>query len=120
MTDYNQQPTTATAEATSEAREKRRRKFAKRIGDNQMTINEIEAKHGDKMVEITIRFWTDKITEEEGKILPKHINNSGTIRISANKTHGIPTENPTVFDSITELPAKIEELLERHKIVVHY
>jgi hypothetical protein len=25
-----------------------------------------------------------------------------------------------IFDSITELPAKIEELLEHHKIVVHY
>jgi hypothetical protein len=85
-----------------------------------MTIEEIEAPHGDKTVEITIRFWTDQLADEKGKLLPKHINNSGKIRMSANKTHGIPSEEAMIFDSITELPAKIEELLEHHKIVVHY
>jgi hypothetical protein len=55
-----------------------------------MTIEEIEAPHGDKTVEITIRFWTDQIAEEKGKLLPKHINNSGVIRMSTNKTHGNP------------------------------
>jgi hypothetical protein len=85
-----------------------------------MTINEIEAKHGDKTVEITIRFWTDNIANTKGTVLPKHVNNSGTIGLVANKTHGIPSEKATPFGSITELPAKIEELLEHHKIVVHY
>jgi len=85
-----------------------------------MTINEVEAPHGTKMVEITIKFWTDGLAETEDKVLPKHMHNSGNIRLAANKTHGIAAEKPTVFNSITELPAKIEELLAHHKIVVHY
>jgi hypothetical protein len=84
------------------------------------TIEEIEAPHGDKMVEITIKFWTDKIASTEGKVLPKHIHNSGMIKLSSNATHGIESENPTPFRSLNELPAKIEELFERHGIVVHY
>jgi hypothetical protein len=47
---------------------------------------EIDAPHGDKMIEITIRFWTNDIAEEEGKVLPKHIHNSGMVRLTANKT----------------------------------
>jgi hypothetical protein len=85
-----------------------------------MTIEEIEAPYGTKTLEITIKFWTDGLAETEDKILPKHMHNSGTIRLAANKTHGIPGEKPTPFGSITELPAKIEQLLEHHKIVVHY
>jgi hypothetical protein len=81
---------------------------------------EIDAPHGDKMIEITIRFWTNDIAEEEGKVLPKHIHNSGMVRLTANKTHDIPGEQPTPFMSMAELPGKIEELLERHKIVMHY
>ena len=81
---------------------------------------EIDAPHGDKMIEITIKFWTNSIADTEGMVLPKHMHNSGTIRLVANTTHGIPGEKPTPFGSITELPGKIEELLERHKIVVHY
>lgn len=77
--------------------------------------NEIDAPHSDKMIEITIKFWTDDIAEGEGKVLPKHMHNSGMIRLSANRTHNIPSA-PTPFRSVTELPAKIEEMLERHKI----
>jgi hypothetical protein len=81
--------------------------------------NEIDAPHGDKMIEITIKFWTNDIAKGEGKVLPKHMHNSGMIKLSANKTHNIPSEDPTPFGSMAELPSKIEELLERHKIIMH-
>ena len=31
-----------------------------------------EAEHGEKMIEVKIRFWTNSIAEQEGKIIPKH------------------------------------------------
>ena len=31
-----------------------------------------EAKHGKKMIEVRVRFWTDDIANEEDRILPKH------------------------------------------------
>lgn len=35
-------------------------------------VQEREAQHGQKMIEVKLRFWTDEIAESEGNILPKH------------------------------------------------
>jgi hypothetical protein len=32
----------------------------------------LEAKHGKKMIEVSLRFWTNDISEEAGKVIPKH------------------------------------------------
>jgi hypothetical protein len=47
-----------------------------------------EAAQGEKMIEIKIRFWTDEIAAEPGKIVPKHAWTSGVVRIERNPSHG--------------------------------
>ena len=70
-----------------------------------------EAEHGQKMIEIKVRFWTDKLASEQGHIIPKHAWAGGVVRIKANPAHGISEGKPKVFDSLTEIPALIEETL---------
>ncbi len=37
----------------------------------ESTLEAKEAKHGQKMIEVKLRFWTNGIAEEPGKILPE-------------------------------------------------
>jgi hypothetical protein len=69
-----------------------------------------EAKHGQKMIEVKIRFWTNDIAEQ-GKVIPKHAWASGVVRIEANQAHGIVPGKPR--------PSVIEKVLIEHGIVLH-
>ena len=77
------------------------------------------APHGQKMVEVTIRFWTDEIAPNDGEIWPKHVWSSGVARVTANEAHGITSENPVPFNSLVGIGKVIEDLLIEHGIVVH-
>ena len=80
---------------------------------------EIEGKHGEKMIEVRVRFWTDSIADEKGKLIPKHCWNKGIVYMKNNKTHGIhgSSENPILFNSRDELDSAIEKLLDREGII---
>lgn len=80
---------------------------------------EKEAKHGEKMIEVRVRFWTNNIAEDENKVLPKHAWSSGIVRMERNKSHDIVPESPIPFNSLLELPFMIEELLLDHEITLH-
>jgi hypothetical protein len=82
-------------------------------------IESREAKHGEKMIEIKLRFWTDDIASEQGKVIPKHAWTSGVVRMEANKSHGITTKKPAVFNSLLDVGAVIERVLVEHGIVLH-
>jgi hypothetical protein len=77
-----------------------------------------EAKHGEKMIEIKIRFWTDELCER-GKVVPKHALTSGIVRIKPNKTHGIESGKGMPFNSLLDLGTAIEKILKQHGIVLH-
>jgi hypothetical protein len=77
-----------------------------------------EAKHGEKMIEVKIRFWTDKLSPE-GTVIPKHGWTSGVVRMQANKAHGIQPKHPRPFNSLLDLGAAIERTLKEHDIVLH-
>jgi len=85
----------------------------------QKDIEAREAKHGEKMIEVKIRFWTDHITEKPGKIIPKHAWAGGVVRMQANKTHGINPQNPVPFNSLMDLLYIIEKVLIKHSITLH-
>ncbi len=74
-----------------------------------------EAKHGQKMIEIKLRFWTDCIAGERGKILPKHAHAKGMAILSTNKPHGI-VRNQIAFNSFNEIPLVIEKLMKEGEI----
>ena len=82
-------------------------------------IVEKEARFGEKMIEIRVRFWTNQLADGEDKILPKHAWASGVVRMQPNKSHGIAADNPKPFDTLMELPAIIEQVLIENGIKLH-
>ena len=75
-------------------------------------------KHGEKMIEIRIRFWTDALATK-GSVIPKHAWDSGVVSMKANKSHGIAPATPKPFNSISELSSKVAEVLTDHDITLH-
>lgn len=71
------------------------------------------------MIEVKIRFWTDGLASESGKILPKHAWASGVVRMDSNRSHGISPKNPVPFNSLLDVGAKIEQVLLDHGVVLH-
>jgi hypothetical protein len=78
-----------------------------------------EAAHGEKMIEVKIRFWTNSIAPEKGKVLRKHAWGGGIVRMEPNRAHDIPTGDPMPFNSLMELTAVIEKVLIENGITVH-
>ncbi|WP_395020208.1 hypothetical protein [Dongia sp.] len=77
-----------------------------------------EAAHGQKMIEVRLRFWTDDIAEK-GKVQPKHAWSSGIARIAANSSHGIKSGEAVPFNSALEIGAAVAEVLIAHGITLH-
>ena len=82
-------------------------------------LEEKEATHGQKMIEIKLRFWTNDIAEKKGNIIPKHAWASGVVRIEPNKSHGIVPSSPKPFHSLLDVGAVIEKTLIEHGIKLH-
>jgi hypothetical protein len=82
-------------------------------------IQEREAKHGQKMIEVKLRFWTDEIADTEGRILPKHAWTSGVVRMERNTAHGISPQRPLVFHTLLDIGSVIEKTLIEHGIQLH-
>ena len=79
----------------------------------------LEAKHGEKMIEIKLRFWTNDISDEKDSIIPKHAWTSGVVRIASNKSHGIKPLKPEPFHSLLDVGSVIEKVLIKHGIELH-
>ena len=45
---------------------------AKKKSGEPAAIEALAAKHGQKMLEVRVRFWTDDIAGKKGEIIPKH------------------------------------------------
>ena len=82
-------------------------------------IGELEAKQGEKMVEVKLRFWTNDIAKEPGKVVPKHAWAAGVVRVERNKSHGLEPGKPEPFHSLLDVGAVIEKVLIEHGIVLH-
>lgn len=78
-----------------------------------------EAKHGQKMIEVKVRFWTDDLAPEKGKVIPKNAWTSGVVRVERNEAHGIVPSAPVPFNSLLDLGASVEKVLIEHGVVLH-
>ncbi len=76
------------------------------------------AHHGEKMIEVKVRFWTDKIAAQKGKIIPKSAWTSGVVRIERNAAHGIRPSAPVPFNSLLDLGTAIEKVLIKHGVAL--
>ena len=82
-------------------------------------VEERVAQHGQKMIEIQLRFWTNDIAEKKGQIVPKHAWTSGVVKVESNKSHGIQAKSPIPFHSLLDVGAVIEKALIQHGITLH-
>lgn len=90
------------------------------VADTEIAeVVEREAKHGQRMIEIKLRFWTNDIASEKGHVVPKHAWASGVARIERNDSHGIKPADPVPFNSIMEIGSAVEEVLVAHGIKLH-
>jgi hypothetical protein len=85
----------------------------------QSEIEAAEARHGERMIEVRLRFWTNDIAEGDGMIIPKHAWSSGVVRIQPNASHGIQPSSPRPFHSLLDVGAVIERVLIEYGIKLH-
>lgn len=83
------------------------------------SVESKEAEYGKKMIEVKVRFWTNELADGKDKIRPKHAWGSGIVRIASNTSHGITPKAPVPFNSVAEIPAKIEKVLMDHGVTIH-
>ncbi len=88
------------------------------MAKKRLAISSKEAKQGEKMIEVKIRLWTNNISQESGKVIPKHAWASGVVRIERNDTHGVKPSAPVPFHSLLDVGKAIESVLIKHGIVL--
>jgi hypothetical protein len=81
-------------------------------------MNALEAKQGKKMIEVRLRFFTNKIAGQSGKIMPKHAWTQGLVYMQGNESHDIVTGKKRHFHSLLEIGQVIEKVLIEHGIVL--
>lgn len=79
----------------------------------------VEAAHGSRMLEVKVRFCTNQIAPSGGQIVPKHGWTRGVVRVTPNDVHGIEPGPAVPFNSLMELPGKIEQALIDNGITLH-
>ena len=77
-----------------------------------------EAKHGEKMIEVKVRFWTDNLAGN-GKVVRKNAWTAGVVRMKSNAPHGIKPAGAIPFNSLFDLGIAIEKALTAHGVVLH-
>mgnify|MGYP006908215320 CR=1 FL=1 len=75
--------------------------------------------YGEKMIEVSVRFWTNDIASEKGQLVPKHAWDSGMVAVPRNKTHGLGGVEPMAFTSILELTKVIADALAKQGVTLH-
>jgi hypothetical protein len=77
------------------------------------------AGHGEKMIEVKVRFFTNALSGSKKRVRPRHGWIRGTVKLDTNAAHRIVGSKAIVFNSLMELPYAIEKLLIRDGITLH-
>jgi hypothetical protein len=78
-----------------------------------------EARQGERMIEVKVRFFTNALGERKGSVLKKHAWTCGMVRLDTNQTHGIKSVKPRPFNSLLDLGSAVEKVLMEHGIILH-
>jgi hypothetical protein len=81
--------------------------------------NAKEAKFGEKMIDVKVCFWTDDLSGDKRKVIPKHAWTSGVVCVERNETHGIKPSARIPFNSLLDLGSSIEKAFIKHGVVLH-
>jgi hypothetical protein len=89
------------------------------------TAGATEAPHGEKMLTVLLKFWTNNIAAD-GLILPRHCQDRGVMYLQANAAHGIeavpyapPHPLDRHFSSLSEIQPALEDLFVANDVTVH-
>jgi hypothetical protein len=77
------------------------------------------AKHGEKMIEVRLRFWTNDIAPVKGEILPKNAWTNGWAYMVTNASHGISPSKPVPFHSLMEISEAVRKALVDNGVLLH-
>ena len=77
------------------------------------------AKRNQRMIELTVRFWTNGLSGKKSEIRPKHAWCSGMVSMPKNESHDIEAMRPKPFHSTMDLPRVIEKVLIAHGVKLH-
>jgi len=78
-----------------------------------------EAKQGEKMIEIKLRFWTDGIARKRGQVITKNAWTSGMISMEKNKSHDIEPGKSRPFHTLLDIGSVVEKMLIEHGVILH-
>ena len=67
-----------------------------------------------------LRFFTNRIAETDGHILPKHMWDAGVVALQRNDAHGLAWSRHKHFHSLAEIPKVIEDIILEERITVHH
>lgn len=85
-----------------------------------MKRKRVKAAHGEKTIELTVRFWTNNISRRSGYIVRRECWDRGVVYVRKNLSHGISVDgHPIPFNSLPDLANKVEEALFKRRIVLH-
>ena len=82
-------------------------------------VARMKAPHGEKMIEVRIRFWTNDIAKRKGDIEPRHCWAAGTVHMTRNEAHGLKDDVNVKFNSMAELTAAVEKLMTQARIKMY-
>ena len=78
-----------------------------------------KARPRERMIQVSVYFFTNGFDERRGYIAPKHGWTRGAIRMERNQSHGILPGISRPFNSLMELPQVLEKVLIQHGITLH-
>ncbi len=68
-----------------------------------MPVVEKAAKHGEKTIRVSVKFWTDGIASKDGHVIPGYCWEGGFVNVEANPTHELKATQPVPFNTLDEL-----------------
>ncbi len=79
-----------------------------------------KAAHGEKMIELTLRFWTNGISKKPGFIVKKECWDKGVVYVRKNGSHGLVKDgHPIPFNSLADLGSRVEDALVKSRVRLH-
>ena len=82
-------------------------------------VHSVKARHGEKMIEVRVRFWTNDIAKIKGHIMPKNCWAGGMVYTPKNDSHGIRSSGKKPFHSLDEVQDAIEQAMTDAGIKLH-
>lgn len=77
-----------------------------------MSVGERLAKHGEKTIRVSVKFWTDGIAAKKNHVVPGHCWEGGFVNVEANPTHELKAGQPVPFNTFEDLVPTVIGVLD--------